>query len=192
MGRINGLDDVQQSISARVWRSLCMGINEETQKPLGSQTTWAEWRVLVGIVTEDGKTPDQRWLITRREAFLLLVRSKIKEICDQLKIKKPRTKALTIFKLEEIAEKWLDTIDREQSWEGALNFLASKDSMTADQLEALIQEWLGKSPQSGKARSPSTIYRACARSGVRFSRKKTYTPNQVQKIFRRVQRNSPK
>lgn len=187
MGRINGLDDIERSISARGWRSVCLGVNEDGNAK-GSDTTWAEWRLLVGIVLADGKTPDPRWTITRREAFLLLARSKFKEICQDLKIKKPRNKDLTIFQIEAIADRWLDTIDHGQSWEGVLNFLASKDGMTGGELEVLIQEWLGKSP-TGKPRSPRTIYRVCARSGVRFSRKRKYTPAQIQKVFHRTQKH---
>ena len=187
MGRINGLDDIERSISARGWRSVCLGVNEDGRAK-GSDMTWAEWRLLVGIVLKDGKTPDPRWMITRREAFLLLARSKFKEICKDLKIKKPRNKDLTIFQIEEIADRWLDTIDHGQSWEGVLNFLASKDGMSGGELEVLIQEWLGKSPD-GKPRSTRTIYRVCARSGFRFSRKRKYTPAQVQKVFHRTQKH---
>lgn len=192
MRRIDGLDDTKQSISAKGWRSLCMG-QHENGTPRGSDTTWSGWRVFVGIVGPDGVTADQRWLITRREAFLLLVRSKLAEICQQLKeknpkVKKPRVKKMTIFDLESLAEQWLQTIDNGQSWEGVLNFLASKDGMTAEQLEVLINDWLGKSPMTGKPRSVSTIYRVCARSGVRFSRKKTFSSSQVTKIFHRIQK----
>lgn len=49
MGRINGLDDTERSISARGWRAVCLGVNEEG-KVKGSDMTWAEWRLLVGIV----------------------------------------------------------------------------------------------------------------------------------------------
>jgi len=127
-------------------------------------------------------------MITQREAFLLLARSRIKEICQDLKIKKPRNKDLTIFQIEEIADRWLETIDHGQSWKGVLKFLASGNGMTGKELEVLIQGWLGKSP-TGKPRSTRTIYRVCARSGVRFSRKRKYTPAQIQKVFHRTQKH---
>jgi hypothetical protein len=177
--RIDQLNDVALVITAKTWRGICMGFRADGE-PAGSNTSWSQWRKLVGIVKTNGK-PTGQYMITRRDAFLLLVRSRLDRICGDLGIATPRVKAINIFNLEDIANQWIEQVGGD-TWESAINNLAgSGNDIPGDQLAEVIREWLGK-PISIR-----TIRRKCRKVGIRFSMKRSYTPAQMQRVLKVIQ-----
>lgn len=77
------LDDKEQIISSALWRNVC-------GSPSGN--SWKKYRQSIGL------NPDNRkHQLTRKEAYLLLVRTNMKEICEKLQIKKPRDVELEAY-----------------------------------------------------------------------------------------------
>jgi hypothetical protein len=117
--------------------------------------------------------------ITRRTAFLLLIRSKLPEICEQIGAEKPRVKDVDIFMLETIGDAWLLKMGQKTA-ESAIRALAvTSQNIPGDRLAEVIESWLGK-PISLR-----TIRRKC-KGRLRISLKKTYSGLEMQQIFRKV------
>ncbi len=177
--RIDQLNDTALVITAKTWRGICMGFRPDGE-PAGSNSSWSQWRKLVGIVKKNGK-PTGQYMITRRDAFLLLVRSRLDRICGDLQIATPRVKALNIFVLETIANDWIEQVGGD-TWEAAINNLAGDGTeIPGSQLAEVIREWMGK-PISIR-----TIRRKCRKVGIRFSMKRRYSPAQMQRVFKVIQ-----
>jgi hypothetical protein len=179
VSRIDDLDDVAKVITSSSWRFMCLGANKnDPRKPGGSNSDWARFRQVAGLIGGNFKATEQRDL-TRRQAFLLLVLGRLTIICDQIGMKKPRRKDLDTILLLQIAEEWAETIG--EPMEDAFRILASVNGgIPGAQLEIAIREW------AGKPLSQRTIRRKCASARIRFSRKKIYSPCQVQKIYKVV------
>lgn len=156
-----------------------MGCNKnDPLKPGGSNRDWAEYRKIVGMINGDLK-PTQKRDLTRRQAFLLLVLGRLDRICQQIDLPKPKKSAIDLITLIEIADEWLGTIG--EAIEEAFRMLAAIDGeIPGTRLEEVITDW------AGKPLSRRQIYRICDSAGVKFGTRRTYSPNQLQKIYRRV------
>jgi uncharacterized protein YnzC (UPF0291/DUF896 family) len=75
---MENLDDEEQVISSALWRNVCGN---------PSANSWAKYRRSVGLNRDNKKQK-----LTRKEAYLLLVRANLREICERLEIEKPKDK----------------------------------------------------------------------------------------------------
>lgn len=159
-----------------------MGCNSrDSSKPRGSNRDWAEYRKIVGMINGDLE-PTKKRDLTRRQAFLLLVLGRLDRICEQIDRPKPKKSAIDLISLIEIADEWIDTIG--EAIEDAFRMLAAIDGeIPGSRLEEVITDW------TGKLLSRRQIRRICDSAGVKFGTKRTYTPTQLQKIYRRVVTN---
>ena len=177
--QIKDIDDTKRSVQSSLFRGICFGF-KASGKAAGSDRDWRNWRTDVGLIRlgADGITeiPTGKRTFTRRTAFLLLVRSKLNLICEQLEIKPPRGKAIDIFALEEIGDRWLALMGHETA-ELALRSLAgSTADVPGSKIEEVIQLWLGKRI------SLKTIRRRCE-GKIEISTLRTYTGLEMQRIF---------
>ena len=156
-----------------------MGSNSrDSSKPGGSNSKWAEYRKIVGMIDGD-LNPSKKRDLTRRQAFLLLVLGRLDRICEQIDHPKPKKSTIDLILLIEIADEWMDAIG--EAMEGAFRMLASIDGeIPGSRLEEVITDW------TGKHLSRRQIRRICDSAGVKFGTKRAYTPSQLQKIYRRV------
>ena len=156
-----------------------MGCNSrDPSKPRGSNRDWAEYRKIVGMINGDLE-PTKKRDLTRRQAFLLLVLGRLDRICEQIDRPKPKKSAIDLISLIEIADEWIDTIG--EAIEDAFRMLAAIDGeIPGSRLEEVITDW------TGKPLSRRQIRRICDSAGVKFGTKRTYNPNQLQKIYKRV------
>jgi hypothetical protein len=174
---IEELDDSVPSIPSKLWQGICMGFRENGE-PFGSPNTWAKRRAAVlGKQKRNGCGPRN---LTKREAFLLLVRSKIDKVCDDIghdRISPRVVNRLDAFDLEALGNKWLIAIGGDE-WTIAINALTSNDMIPADALAEIIRKFAGKSW------GERTIRRKCGKARIRFSKKRMYSPAQVQRILK--------
>lgn len=121
-GKLDYLDDNERVIASPLWRSVCGN---------PSNNSWQKYRKSVGIPAENKKHK-----LTRREAYLLLVRSRLRVICDRLGVDKPRD--------SEIAE-YLPT--------SPLFAIASSyaETLPIDGLSAILADAINASNLSGDA-----------------------------------------
>ena len=175
--KILQIDDTAKVISSSTWRGICLGFKEDGE-PGGSQSTWAKFRAEVGLINKRERATLQR-SITRRTAFLLLVRSKLAGICEQIEVEKPRVKDIDIFMLETIGDAWLQKMGQSTA-ESAIRALAvTSQNIPGDRIAEVIEAWLGK-PISLR-----TIRRKC-KGRLRISLKKNYSGLEMQQIFKKV------
>lgn len=151
---VSELDKVERPIEARSWMRLCL--------PSGNPTTSSRWRKQVGLLDDDGEPTKQKHL-SRYHAMLLLVRSRLEQICAVLE--EPRPKAIDCFVLESIADRWSATLSQ-QEWRNAIAVLLGEVDMPAKELKEVLAQWgLGKSERSirrylAKAGLPTSLRRS--------------------------------
>ena len=186
---IEDIDNKDKCIARLPWQGVCMGFKLDGS-PKGSKADWTHWASIAGVVDVKGNR-SSRHMITKREAFLLLVIGKLAQVCFQLNIKKPRTgrpdptrkrpipidEQLDYFALEAIANKWIQHVG-EGKIEIAIKALTQNSgevpgSNVKEVLELLL----------GKRLSRATIYRKC-RGRIKFSTKRSYAQNQVNLMIR--------
>lgn len=94
------LDDEERVISSALWRSVCGS---------PSNNSWQKYRKSIGLPSDNRKHK-----LTRKEAYLLLVRSKLRPICDKLNIQKPKDSEMESYSpdspLFAVATAYADTL----------------------------------------------------------------------------------
>ena len=189
---IEELDDEEQIISSSAWRYACLGVNKkDPKKSGGGNSTWTACRDIIGMfeIVNGKKVYTEIKSLTRREAFLVLVRSKIRNICKELGIKCPRIGIhnpkpgdLDYPQLEAIANLWIKKIGTPM--DDALAILANVDGpVVGTKLEEVMKSWSGK-----KSWSESTTRRIFKEAGLKYKRRKKYPPAQISQLFKRSQK----
>ena len=183
--RINDVDNDRQCISRSTWRGVCMGFREDGGS-MGSNSDWASWASIAGVVDANGN-PSRRRSISKREAFLLLVIGKLPQICYQLGIENPKPgrpdpkrkknpPVFDYFSLESIANQWLDHLGQSNAEAAIRSLTQDASDIPGSKLKEVLETWLGKSV------SLKTIRRRSR--GTKISTKKLYSGIQIRRILR--------
>jgi hypothetical protein len=151
--RISDLDNTKATINSVVWRFYCLG------KTGGSDSTWASYRKLVGV----GK----RLQLTQRQAFLMLVRSKITQFYSG------KVTLINILTLENLANRWLS--DRSShGWYALLQQLDHKSDLDIYHAKSLYEDFTGLNI------SMRTFRRRCENVGFKLDSRMGVSSDQLQ------------
>lgn len=179
---VDDINNTDKTIAVKVWRGFCLGLNSEG-KPLGSNSTWAQYKRDVGYSIKSEYEPRDKF-ITQRVAFKLFVRSNLDDICQVIKINRPVD--IGPLGLELVADSLIDQIGI-QNWEAIVSRIFSDKSdifisrppLSPGELDLFLTEKLGKSVPL------TTKRRKCKRANIKYSTRKNkkYPPEQAQKIY---------
>jgi hypothetical protein len=130
--KASDLDRDRLTINAQQWFALCL--------PGGNPVTASSWRKQAGI----GNQRVRR--ISQYHAFLILVRSRLAEICIQLGEPKPRVAEVDCFVLEALGDRWLAAVQQRDRGDDLARLLTGGEITIEDISEVLAQSGVGKSP----------------------------------------------
>jgi hypothetical protein len=161
--RVRDLDEEMAVIPASTVRGCCFG-HLENGSPAGSNSTWAKYRKEVGIVTLSRN-------ITRYHAVLLMLRSRLSKICQDMGC--PFPKEITNTTLEDIADMAMEHYK--------FNIMAFVNMLALPQSNPSGKEiWEAVQLHSEKPISLSTMRRRCDRPGCpKFRIGQIYTNRQA-------------
>jgi hypothetical protein len=106
-------------------------------KSPGSES-WAKWRVQCGVTP-----PAKDSKLTQLEAYLLLIRSDIRQVCLELGIRPPTCKYLTKYEVAKIADLWIQRMGPDEFMRPLKDAIVL-DEMTAAQLLEVAHVMMGK------------------------------------------------
>lgn len=162
MARLDFLDDEDRVVSSALWRNVC-------GQP--SNNSWQKYRHSVGINPQNRKHK-----LTRREAYLLLVRSNLRTICGQLGVPKPKDSEIEEYlpnsPLFDVAEMYASKFPGSEL-ANYLNKAIASSSLSGEAILELLQTM--SEVAQGKM-GERKIQLAIAQAGLGSIKKKTIYP----------------
>jgi hypothetical protein len=159
--RSDSFDNIEPCIKAKDWVKDWL----QSENPV----TMTLWRKQVGIEGTRQRN------FTRRQAFLFAVRSQLKQVCVEAKMKKPRDKDMDVFDLEEVGTAWM-TVQGVQSWAEAIDKLKAPKTEETAPIE-ILEEVLGK---AGLGKSETNKRRILKKAGISTSLNRGRRLNRVE------------